>query len=116
MSSIVNDAPLAYPPAGTRPTPLWWSLALRLKHLFGIDRAIAYTVLARGFQILGSTGTVLLILRFLTPVEQGYYYTLLSLVALQTVFELGFSFVILQMAAHESLWDTKSSGLRLPCR
>jgi hypothetical protein len=57
--------------------------------------------LARVTQILGSTGTVLLILRFLTPVEQGYYYTLLSLVSLQVIFELGFSFVILQMAAHE---------------
>src|SRR6202000_738613 len=39
----------------------------------------------------------------LTPVEQGYYYTLLSLVALQMVFELGFSFVILQLAAHETV-------------
>jgi hypothetical protein len=58
-------------------------------------------VLARGIQIMGSAGTVLLILRFLSPVEQGYYYTLLSLVSLQVVFELGFSFVILQMAAHE---------------
>ena len=72
-----------------------------LKHVLGLDRAIAYTVLARGVQILGSTGTVLLILRFLTPVEQGYYYTLLSLVSLQVVFELGFSFVVQQMAAHE---------------
>ena len=72
-----------------------------IKHLLGLDRAIAFTVLARGTQILASTGTVLLILRFLSPVEQGYYYTLLSLVSLQTVFELGFSFVILQMAAHE---------------
>jgi len=74
---------------------------LWVKHLLGLDRAIAFTVLARVTQILGSTGTVLLILRFLTPVEQGYYYTLLSLVSLQVIFELGFSFVILQMAAHE---------------
>ena len=74
-----------------------------LKHVVGLDRAIAYTLLARVAQIAGSTGTVLLILRYLTPVEQGYYYTLLSLVSLQTVFELGFSFVILQMAAHESV-------------
>jgi hypothetical protein len=35
-------------------------------------------------------------------VAQGYYYTLLSLAALQIVFELGFSFVILQLAAHET--------------
>ena len=79
----------------------WPEWVQRLKHFLGLDRAIAYMVLARTTQILGSTGTVLLIVRFLSPVEQGYYYTLLSLVALQTVFELGFSFVILQMAAHE---------------
>jgi hypothetical protein len=51
--------------------------------------------------IVGSTGTVLLIVRFLSPVEQGYYYTLLSLVSLQMVFEMGFSFVIQQLTAHE---------------
>jgi O-antigen/teichoic acid export membrane protein len=45
--------------------------------------------------------TVALIARFLSPSEQGYYYTFGSLIALQIVFELGFSFVILQMASHE---------------
>jgi hypothetical protein len=75
----------------------------RLRRLTGLDRAIAYTVLAKVLQIAGSTGTVLLIVHFLSSVEQGYYYTLLSLVALQTVFELGFSFVIQQLAAHETV-------------
>ncbi|MGA2904303.1 MAG: hypothetical protein ABSD98_10760 [Candidatus Korobacteraceae bacterium] len=74
----------------------------RIKHVSGMDRAIAFTLTARGVQMLGSTGTVLLIVRFLTPAEQGYYYTLLSLVALQVLFELGFAFVVLQLAAHES--------------
>jgi hypothetical protein len=46
--------------------------------------------------------TVLLIARYLSAAEQGYYYTFSSLVSLQVVFELGFSFVILQLAAHES--------------
>jgi hypothetical protein len=69
----------------------------------GLDGAVAYTFLARLVNILGSTGTVLLIVRFLSPVEQGYYYTLLSLVSLQMVFELGFSFVIQQLAAHECI-------------
>ncbi len=73
--------------------------ALRKK--LGVDGAVAYTFLARLVNIVGSTGTVLLIVRFLSPVEQGYYYTLLSLVSLQMVFELGFSFVIQQLAAHE---------------
>lgn len=74
-----------------------------VKRCTGLDRVVGYTVTARGLQIIGSTGTVLLIAHFLTPIQQGIYYTLLSLMALQTIFELGFSFVILQSAAHESV-------------
>jgi len=74
---------------------------MKIRHALGLDGPVAYTFMARLINILGSTGTVLLIVRFLTPVEQGYYYTLLSLVSLQLVFEMGFSFVIQQLAAHE---------------
>ena len=73
----------------------------KIPHYIGLDRAIAFTVLGRIIQGLGSVGSVLLIVHFLSPAEQGYYYALWSLVALQSVFELGFSFVILQVAAHE---------------
>ncbi|HEY7302688.1 MAG TPA: hypothetical protein VH601_01130 [Bryobacteraceae bacterium] len=73
----------------------------RLKHVTGIDRAIGFTVLARSWTAAGGVITVLLIAHFLSPQEQGYYYTFASLVALQMIFELGFSFVILQIAAHE---------------
>ena len=72
-----------------------------VKHRVGLDRAIAYTASARILQGAGSVVTVLLLVHFLNKVKQGYYYTLWSLVALQVVFELGFSFVILQIAAHE---------------
>ncbi len=68
-----------------------------------MDRAIAYMFAARVCMIIGSTGTVLLIVRFLSKIEQGYYYTLLSLVSLQVIFELGFSFIVLQLAAHEAV-------------
>jgi hypothetical protein len=74
----------------------------RLRHVLGIDRAVGFTVLARGWTIVSGAVTILLIARLLSPAEQGYYYTFSSLVALQTVFELGFSFVVLQLAAHES--------------
>jgi len=73
----------------------------RLYHHVGLDRAIAFTVLGRVVQGLGSIGSVLFIVHYLTAAEQGYYYALWSLVALQSVFEMGFSFVILQVAAHE---------------
>lgn len=79
----------------------WNHLCARLRHTLGLDRAIAFTVLARGWAAVAGLVTVALIARFLSPAEQGYYYTFSSLVALQIVFELGFSFVILQMASHE---------------
>lgn len=74
----------------------------KLKHWTGLDRAIVFTVTARFWSALAGVVTVLLIARFLTPNEQGYYYTFFSLVALQIVFELGFAFVVMQLAAHES--------------
>jgi O-antigen/teichoic acid export membrane protein len=81
--------------------PVKSSAVSRLKSLLGLDRAIIFTVLARGWSSLAGLVTILLIAHFLTGAEQGYYYTFGSLVALQMVFELGFSFVILQMASHE---------------
>jgi len=81
-----------------------------LRNVLGLDRAIIFTVLARGWQSLAGLVTLTLIARFLSPTEQGYYYTFGSLVALQIVFELGFSFVIQQMATHERAMLTISSN------
>lgn len=72
-----------------------------LRTFVGVDRPIAFTILARAWSSAAGLITVALIGRFLSPAEQGYYYTFGSLVAVQIVFELGFSFVILQMASHE---------------
>jgi O-antigen/teichoic acid export membrane protein len=81
------------------------SAIVRLRHwirrVLGLDRAVGFTVLARFWSSAAGLVTVALIARFLSPAEQGYYYTFGSLVALQIVFELGFSYVILQMASHE---------------
>jgi O-antigen/teichoic acid export membrane protein len=74
---------------------------VRALRALGMDGAVTCAFFARLTNIAGSAGTVLLIVHFLSPVEQGYYYTLLSLVSLQLVFELGFSFVVQQLAAHE---------------
>jgi hypothetical protein len=75
-------------------------VAFLRRHL-GLDRAIAFTVLARGWTSASGLVTVALIARLLSPAEQGYYYTFSSLIALQMVFELGFSQVIMQLASHE---------------
>jgi len=78
------------------------SLLRRVAHFVGIDRAIAFTVLARGWASVAGLVTVALIARKLSPIEQGYYYTFGSIVAMQLIFELGFSVVILQLATHEA--------------
>ena len=78
------------------------AIAVRLARFLGVDRAIGFTVLARGWSSLAGVGSLVLIARFLTPAEQGFYYNFYALVALQIIFELGFSFVILQTASHEA--------------
>ena len=82
-----------------QPTRTWLAW---LRRTTGLDRAIGFTLLARGWAAVAGVGTLAFITRFLTPAEQGYYYTFYSLVALQVVFELGFSIVILQSASHEA--------------
>ena len=75
----------------------------RVRRLLGLDRAIVFSVMGRVWSSLAGLVTVVLIAHYLSLAEQGYYYTFGSLVALQIVFELGFSFVILQMASHEMI-------------
>ena len=72
-----------------------------MRRILGLDRAVGFTALARFWSSAAGLVTVALIARFLSQAEQGYYYTFGSLVAMQMVFELGFSFVILQLASHE---------------
>jgi len=75
----------------------------------GFDRAVAFTVFARGWAGCAGVVTILLIAHFLSPDQQGYYYVFGNLIAVQIIFELGFSFVILQMASHERAHLTISS-------
>lgn len=73
-----------------------------LKQRLGLDRAVTFTVLARSWTSGSGLVTIVLIAHFLSPSQQGYYYTFASLIALQMVFELGFSQVVMQLASHES--------------
>ena len=66
-----------------------------------IDQAIAYAISAKIWLLFSGPITLYLISLYLTPEIQGYYYTFLSLVALQVFIELGFYVVITQFASHE---------------
>jgi hypothetical protein len=76
-------------------------LALKTLNWLGMDRAVLYTLMARGWGWIAGMTTILAIARFLTREEQGYYYTFVNLLAFQVYFEMGLAYVILQFASHE---------------
>ncbi len=67
----------------------------------GMDKAIAYSSIARVIQ--GGTGviSIFFISAFLSGIEQGYYFTFGSILALQVFFELGLTGIMTQYVAHE---------------
>jgi hypothetical protein len=67
----------------------------------GFDRAVSYGVIARIWGALAGPITILLIATRFSKVEQGFYYTFSSLLALQIFFELGLLTIMAQFAAHE---------------
>lgn len=78
----------------------------------GLDGAITYVILARVIQAGGGLISIFFISRYLTKVEQGYYYTFGSILAIQMFFELGFSTIITQFVAHEKAflnWNGKTT-------
>lgn len=78
----------------------------------GIDGAIAFTILSRVIQAGGGVVTLIFIAKCLTKVEQGYYYTFGSILAIQVFFELGLSNIITQFVAHENaslIWKDRAS-------
>ena len=73
----------------------------RLRQKAGIDRAVALTLFGSGWNALAGAVTILLIAHFLTPIQQGFYYTFSGFLSATVLFELGLSYVILQFASHE---------------
>ena len=74
---------------------------LKLLRWIAVDRAVAYALFGKLWLLFAGPVTLYLISLFLSPATQGYYYTFLSLVALQVFIELGFYVVITQFASHE---------------
>lgn len=74
----------------------------------GIDRAISFTLVTQLLTTARNVVAIVLVIKFLTATEQGFYYTFTSILAIQIFFELGFSGIITQYAAHEVAnlrWD-----------
>lgn len=74
---------------------------LYLTQKIGIDKSIAYSSGSRIAQGVTGVASVFFITTFLTGVEQGFYYTFGSLLAMQVFFELGLTGIMTQFVAHE---------------
>jgi hypothetical protein len=72
-----------------------------LRRWAGVDKAVAFTLLNYGLSALSLPLSLFLVARFFSPTVQGFYFTFSSILALQVVFELGFSQCITQFASHE---------------
>lgn len=66
-----------------------------------MDKSIAYSSGARIVQGVAGVGSIFFISTFLTGVEQGFYFTFGSILALQVFFELGLTGIMTQYVAHE---------------
>jgi O-antigen/teichoic acid export membrane protein len=73
-------------------------------HKLGFDKAIIFTSSSSILNAVGNVMSVFLVVKFMSNVEQGYYYTFGSIVAIQIFFELGLNAIITQYAAHENAY------------
>ena len=62
---------------------------------------LMYTALNQLWRVIAGPMVLLFIPLYLTPIQQGYWYTFTSIAALAVFADLGFSMIILQFAAHE---------------
>ena len=85
----------------------------RLKTFAGLDIHVLATVLFRGWGVLAGGATTILLPLFLSPTEQGFYYTFGSVLALQVFFELGLNHVLTQLAGHSAAHLHRSAYGRL---
>ena len=67
----------------------------------GIDRSVGASLLNSGWPALSGPVTLLLLIRFLSLGQQGFYYAFNNFLSAALLFDLGLSAVILQFASHE---------------
>lgn len=94
---------------------------LHLRMIAGLYRLLAESatrdaLVQRAWSVGAGPITALIIVRYISPVDQGYYFTFLSLGSLIMFFELGFGQIVVQWIAHaspSSMTDVKEQGALL---
>ena len=75
----------------------------------GLDKAIVYSFVLKTWQAFAGLIGLILITQYCSSDVQGFYYTFISLVALQSFVELGLYIVIASIASHE--WAELKLGM-----
>lgn len=79
------------------------------KYWFVLDKYQGTFLSTRIWNLFGYLVSFYFVATYLSQIEQGYYYTLNSLIALQVFFELGFSYVIVQKTSSLfSIWNASN--------
>ena len=76
----------------------------------GLNRPAFFSLAARGTQSAPALVTIVFVGRFLTLDSQGYYYAILSFVALVMLGEFGLNYAVMQSASHEAAGLTATWG------
>jgi O-antigen/teichoic acid export membrane protein len=74
----------------------------KIANRIGLDKAILFTSSTSIIGAIGGLGSIILVVKYLTGFEQGFYYTFGSIAAIQVFFELGLNNIITQYVAHEN--------------
>ena len=82
----------------------------RILSVLGIDKPIFYTILSVFWASIAGVISIVFIVDFLSLSNQGYWYTFLSLGALATFAELGFTTIITQFISHEYAYLEERNG------
>lgn len=75
-----------------------------LRRLLGIDRAIAASTVTQLMRFGTGPITMLLIIRYLSPAEQGFFYSFAGVMGIQVFLEAGFAQSITQFTSREFAW------------
>jgi O-antigen/teichoic acid export membrane protein len=67
----------------------------------GVDKAILFMLLGRGFSFISQPISMYLIAKYFTLSQQGFYYTFANILSVSIFLELSLGLVIMQFASHE---------------
>lgn len=77
------------------------NLCNKIAGKLGVDRAILFMLLGKGFSFISQPITIYLIAKYFTLSEQGFYYTFANILSVSIFLELSLGVVLIQFASHE---------------